>query len=317
MFCRTIHELNFLKFSLLLNIATLVSTRLVEFNWDITWVNTNPDNAFNKPTMGINGQWPLPVVQVDRGDRLLVHVHNQLGNDSTSIHFHGLYQNGTSHMDGAVGVTQCAIPPGSSFTYDFTVDQVGTYWYHAHIRGQYPDGLRGVFVVNDPENPFKGQYEEESTLTLSDWYHDSMQSLTSSFMSVENPTGAEPVPDAALMNDTQNATFEVEPRKTYLFHIVNIGGFAGQYFWIEGHEMRVIEIDGVWTEPAVADMLYVTVAQRYSVLVTARDDSSANFAIVGSMDQVRDVLLVNNVHFLLIRLSRTSSIPCLSLSIPT
>lgn len=45
----------------------------------------------------------------------------QLGNQSTSMHWHGLYQNGTSSMDGAVGVTQCDIPPGRSMTYNFTV----------------------------------------------------------------------------------------------------------------------------------------------------------------------------------------------------
>lgn len=31
-------------------------------------------------------------------------------------------------MDGPVGVTQCDVPPGSSFTYNFTVEQPGTYW---------------------------------------------------------------------------------------------------------------------------------------------------------------------------------------------
>lgn len=259
---------------------------VVEYDWNVTWVRSNPDNAFDRPTMGINGHWPLPVVEVNKGDRLLVHVHNQLGNQSTSIHFHGLYQNGTTDMDGVVAVTQCGIAPGSSFTYNFTADQVGTYWYHSHVRGQYPDGLRGSVIIHDPEDPFKGQYDEEVILTLSDWYHDQMQDLMASFISVTNPSGAEPVPDAALMNDTQNATFAVQPGKTYMFHIVNIGGFAAQYFWFEGHKMRIVEVDGIWTEPADADMLYVTVAQRYSVLVTTHNDTTSNFAIVGSMDQV-------------------------------
>lgn len=269
----------------------LSNAAVVEYNWNITWVTANPDNAFSRPTMGINGQWPLPVVQVNKGDRLVVHVDNQLGNETTSIHFHGMYQNGTTEMDGVVGVTQCDIAPGSSFTYNFTVGQVGTYWYHSHVRGQYPDGLRGAMIIHDPESPFVGQYDEEVTLTLSDWYHDSMPNLMESFISVTNPSGAEPVPDAALMNDTQNATFSVQPGKTYLFHIVNMGAFAGQYFWFEGHQMRVIEVDGIWTEPAVANMLYITVAQRYSVLVTALNDASSNFAIVGSMDEVRIVVL--------------------------
>ena len=127
-------------------------------------------------------------------------------------------------------------------------------------------------------------------ITLSDWYNDQMTELMKQFISVANPTGAEPVPDAALMNDTQNLTLAVEPGKTYLLRLINVGAFAGQYFWIEGHTMKIVEVDGVFTEPADADMIYVTGAQRYSVLVTMKNETDANFAMVGSMDTVRPVL---------------------------
>ena len=107
-----------------------------------------------------------------------------------------------------------------------------------------------------------------------------------SFISVTNPTGAEPVPDAALMNDTTNPKTPVEPGKTYLFRIINVGAFAGQYFWFEGHTMRIVEVDGIYTEAAEADLIYITAAQRYSVLVTMKNDTSTNYAYVGSMDEV-------------------------------
>ncbi|KAI9877321.1 MAG: hypothetical protein M1830_004251 [Pleopsidium flavum] len=290
--------------ALLLLLGFLAQATTVTYDFNVTWVVTNPDGAFQRPTIGINGQWPLPHITATVGDRVVVNVNNQLGNQSTSLHFHGLYMNGTTHMDGAVGVSQCSIPPGASFTYEFMVsylndfipfekfsidssqiDQPGTYWYHSHDSGQYPDGLRGALVVNDPESPYKGQYDEEVVLTLSDWYHDQMSPLLKKFISVANPTGAEPVPDGALMNDTQNLTFPVEPGKTYMFRMINMGAFAGQYLWFEGHTMRIVEVDGIYTEPAEADMIYLTTAQRYSVLVTMRNDTDSNFAIVGSMDQ--------------------------------
>lgn len=113
-----------------------------------------------------------------------------------------------------------------------------------------------------------------------------MPPLLKSFISVSNPTGAEPVPNAALMNDTQNATFAVEPGKTYMFRIVNMAAFAAQYIWFEGHTIEIVEVDGVYTDRQEADMIYVSAAQRYSVLIKAKDDASTNFAIVGSMDQV-------------------------------
>ena len=106
------------------------------------------------------------------------------------------------------------------------------------------------------------------------------------FISFANPTGAEPVPDAALMNDTQNLTTMVQPGKTYMFRIINMGAFAAQYLWFEGHTMQIVEVDGIYTEPAEADMLYITVAQRYSVLITTKNDTTTNYAFVGSMDQV-------------------------------
>ena len=111
------------------------------------------------------------------------------------------------------------------------------------------------------------------------------------FISVTNPTGAEPVPKAALMNDTQNLTTLVEPGKTYMFRVINMGALAGQYLWFEGHTMRIVEVDGIYTEAAEANMIYLTAAQRYSVLVTTKNDTSSNFAYVASMDEVKFIAM--------------------------
>lgn len=132
--------------------------------------------------------------------------------------------------------------------------------------------------------PYKSQYDEEIILSVSDWYHDQMQDLIPAFINKANPTGAEPVPDAALFNDSQNITFSMEAGKTYLVRMVNIGAFAGQYVWFEGHNMTVVEVDGIYTEQAEAEMIYLTAAQRYSVLITAKNDTSTNYAFMGSMD---------------------------------
>ncbi|KAI1281547.1 Cupredoxin [Xylaria sp. FL0933] len=256
----------------------------VTYDFNIGWVTANPDGAFERLTIGINGQWPIPRIEANVGDNVIVHATNQLGNQSTSLHFHGLFMNGTSHMDGPSQVSQCSIPPGSSFTYNFTINQPGTYWYHSHTGGQYPDGLRGPLVVHDPKSPFLGQYDEELVLTVSDWYHEQMAVLLPAFNSKSNPTGAEPVPQAALFNETQNLTLSVQPGKTYLFRMINIGAFAGQYVWFEGHNMTIVEVDGVYHQPAEAEMIYISAAQRYSFLLTTKNETTANYAFVASMD---------------------------------
>jgi iron transport multicopper oxidase len=96
------------------------------------------------------------------------------------------------------------------------------------------------------------------------------------------------------MNDTQNLQINVLPGKTYLFRLVNIGAFAAHRVWFQDHTMRIVEVDGVYTQPAEADLIYISVAQRYSVLVTTKNDTSANFPIVAAMDQVCSLCCLNS-----------------------
>lgn len=117
-----------------------------------------------------------------------------------------------------------------------------------------------------------------------------MQVLIPKFMSKANPTGAEPVPQAVLFNDTQNLTIAVQPGKTYLVHAVNVGAFAGQYIWFEQHNLTVIEVDGVYTEKAEAEMIYLSAGQRCSFMITTKDETATNYAFVGSMDTVSNTL---------------------------
>jgi iron transport multicopper oxidase len=108
--------------SLFLGIAAqLVAAETHVFDWNITWVLANPDGAFWRPVIGINDQWPLPVLNLTKGDRVVANVYNGLGNETTSVHWHGMFQNGTSYMDGPPMVNQCEIPIGGSVTYNFTV----------------------------------------------------------------------------------------------------------------------------------------------------------------------------------------------------
>lgn len=103
--------------------ASLAQCATQTYDFEVSWVSANPDGLQERSVIGINGQWPIPTINVTKGDQVVVNVKNSLGNESTSLHFHGLYQNGTTHMDGPAQVTQCAILPGNSFTYNFTVSK--------------------------------------------------------------------------------------------------------------------------------------------------------------------------------------------------
>ncbi|KAJ1323364.1 iron transport multicopper oxidase [Microdochium nivale] len=260
--------------------ARTAACAVVEHNFNITWVWSNPDGLRARPVIGVNGVFPPPALAATVGDTIVVNTWNSLGNQSTSLHFHGIYMNTTAHMDGTSGVSGCSIRPGESFTYRFRVDQPGTYWYHSHTTSQYPDGLRGLLVIADPADPYAGEYTDEISLSLSDWYHDDMATLLADY----DLNGGDPEPDSIIINDTTNVTVAVKPGTTYLVRVANIGAYVGVYFWIEGHVMRVAEADGVWTQQAEATMLYLAAGQRHSFLLTTRPDAAANFPIVARMD---------------------------------
>jgi iron transport multicopper oxidase len=109
------------------------------------------------------------MIEANLGDTVVVNVHNSLGNQSTSLHFHGMYQQGTNAYDGGVGLSQCPINPGDSYTYSFTAEPAGYFWYHSHDKGQYPDGLRGRMVVHDPAWEKSLNVVEQIPLSMSDW----------------------------------------------------------------------------------------------------------------------------------------------------
>lgn len=66
--------------------------------------------------------------------------------------------------------------------------------------------------------------------------------------------------------------------------VYSAGIFAMTFFWIDGHDMRVIEVDGIDIEEFPVNHLTLAVAQRYSVLVTARNDTSQNFLMHANFD---------------------------------
>lgn len=266
------------------------------YYFNAEWIRANPDGLHPRPVISFNGSFPLPIIEANKGDRIQLYLTNGLKNTTTSLHFHGIFQNRTNNMDGPVAVTQCPIPPGETMLYNFTLEQSGTYWYHSHSGAQYSDGLRGMVVIHDPQIESKYKFDKELDLSISDWYHDESAILTEKQLTRYNPTGAEPIPDSSLFNDTRNVTVHVEPETTYLIHIANMGVMTSQYLFIEDHDLEIVEVDGVYTEPAKTKALYLAVGQRTSVLLKTKklNEVTKNFCIVQTFDaEMLDVIPKN------------------------
>ncbi|ENU30847.1 hypothetical protein F991_01186 [Acinetobacter sp. CIP-A165] len=111
-------------------------------------INQEMVNITGKPVkrMTVNGKFIAPLLEFEEGDEAVIHVHNQLKDQDTSLHWHGLLLPGL--MDGVPGFNGFqGIQPNGSFEYRFKVRQNGTYWYHAHSKGQEQDGLYGALVI--------------------------------------------------------------------------------------------------------------------------------------------------------------------------
>lgn len=120
---------------------------------------------------------------------------------------------------------------------------------------------------------------------MSDWYYQQMPPLIKHYLShTENEQGGEPVPNATLINDSQNIKLNIKPGKTYLVRIVSMAAFATHIVQFDQHQMKIVEVDGVYTEPRAADSISVTAAQRYSVLIQAHNNTLRNFGFTSTMD---------------------------------
>ncbi|GAA5964502.1 hypothetical protein JCM8115_003900 [Rhodotorula mucilaginosa] len=282
-----------------LSLAVPSDAALVERWLNISYTTASPDGVDKPFTVGTNGTWPPPPLEVRANDTVRVHALNSLDHP-TSIHHHGIFFNGSAYYDGAPSITQCGIPSGESLTYEVPVDlQHGTYWYHSHTGIDYQDGMRAPLVIHAEQEAHA--YDDEFTIVLSDWYYERATKLNNKFMNKYNPTGAEPIPDSLLIYASHNGSYlssgdEVqfndnlalpfEAGKTYRLRVVNAGIFAMTFFWIDGHDMRIIEVDGIDIEEFPVDHLTLSVAQRYSVLVTARNDTSENFYMHANFDSM-------------------------------
>ncbi|GJN91276.1 hypothetical protein Rhopal_004295-T1 [Rhodotorula paludigena] len=268
-----------------------------EFWWEITERPGSPD-GFHRPMLVVNGQYPGPLIEVNNGDRLVVHVVNSL-DQPIAIHWHGLIQNGTNWEDGPSGVTQCPIPPYGSYTYDFPITgdlQYGTYWWHAHRRALYTDGVIGPLIVHSPLDPLVigRDYDVDQIVTLVDWYHDTSDVIVNGLLGPDGYQGTfiAPSPNSVLINGhgIYNCSFEnvtsacdqknvanlpelrFAPDQRVRLRFIHMGAHPVFLVSVDKHELEVIEADDTPVFGPSIHRIPINVAQRYSAILDTTFD---------------------------------------------
>jgi manganese oxidase len=114
---------------------------------------------------GYNGSAPGPTIQVKQGERVRIIVDNHLP-EATSMHWHGF--DIPFDMDGSPGLSQDAIPPGGRHSYEFTLQQEGTYFYHSHMAMQEMLGMIGAFIMH-PKEAYDPPVDKDFAIILQEY----------------------------------------------------------------------------------------------------------------------------------------------------
>ncbi|KAJ2784910.1 ferroxidase fet3 [Coemansia javaensis] len=260
-------------------LAALAQARDVTEDWDITYVTTNRGlDQTPKRGIGVNGAFPLPVVEAEIGDTLVLNVHNSL-DVPTSLHAHGLHQRGTNYYDGVQFTTECGIAPGANFTYRIPLEQSGTYWIHGHTMEQNYDGLRTPLVIRDPKDPYPAD-ADEYLFAVEDWWPITIEETIDILHIPGNPVLPFETPPGTLINGgpgNRTGPIRFEPGKTHRIRLVSMMSLPLWEFAIDDHQLQIIEVDGAATKPKVVDVVRMAPGQRVSVLVTAKASAAENY----------------------------------------
>ncbi|CAA2965197.1 L-ascorbate oxidase homolog [Olea europaea subsp. europaea] len=194
----------------------------------------------------------------------------------------GLQQRRNSWQDGVYG-TNCPIPPRKNFTYVLQVkDQIGTYFYFPSLALHKAAGGYGSVKISSrpripvPFPPPAGDY----AILAGDWFKRNQRQLKYFLDTGHNL----PFPDGLLINGRgwNGYTFTVDQGKTYRFRISNVGLTTSINFRIQGHTMKLVEVEGSHTLQNTYSSLDIHLGQSYSVLVTANQPAKDYYIVVSS-----------------------------------
>lgn len=250
-------------------------------------------NGVTVPVWTFNGTAPGPEIRVKKGEKVKITLKNELP-APVSIHWHGYPV--PNSMDGIPGVTQDAVAPGKSFTYTFTANKPGTYWYHSHQDSvnQIDRGLYGAFIVEDP----KAKYDDDYTLMLDEWdtnksdINAQLKAMTSkkktdsSGMHGMNMNGMNMNGTNMMMKDNMSmynlytingkSGDSVRPLKVKKGDKVRLrfinAGYLPHNIDIHGHAIKIIATDGQPVhdpQPVKNHVISIAPGERYDVTFTA------------------------------------------------
>jgi len=250
--------------------------------------------GLNMPVWTYNGTVPGNEIRVSQGDFVQVELKNEL-KEPVTIHWHGYPLK--SAMDGVPGLNQDSVKPGETFTYEFSADVTGTYWYHSHQESaeQVDKGLYGALIV-EPIN--KEKIDKDYTLILDEWMEnpsEGMESMagmnpnsdTNGMSGMDSTTkneGISDLQDEEMMSSQYNiytvngksgdliSPLDVKNGDKVRLRFIN-AGYRTHGIHIPGQDIKVVSSDGQDINGAglIADqIIMVAPGERYDIEFTVK-----------------------------------------------
>ena len=253
--------------------------------------------------MTYNGEVPGPAIRAQEGERLRVVLKNSVS-EPTTIHWHGV--DVPNAMDGVPGLTQAAVQPGESFTYEFEARPAGTRWYHTHFdeHRQMDLGLAAPLII-EPTSAEPMAYDREVTLVLDDWATGTGRAVPPTDAGTAGGRGRaggmmggmmrggggmgdmmggrgmggmmrnpdEPAYDVMTINGKAYPATEpvrMKKRERVRLRILNASAEHTHVLRLAGHKLRITHTDGNPLQaPVEVDALPIAPAERYDAVVVA------------------------------------------------
>lgn len=252
-----------------------------------------PPQYGDTPVWSYNGEIPGTVLRAKQGERVRIHFENAL-TEPTTVHWHGLRI--PIDMDGVPDISQKPVPPGEMFTYEFTVPDAGTYWYHPHVNTseQMGRGLSGVFIVEEANPP---QVDREELWVLDDWRLNNDATISDFGQGMDISHGGRHG-NVVTVNGKLPGEFNVRSGERIRVRIANVCNAKFFVLRIEGHDPKVISYDGHPVEPHSSPngQLVLGPGQRADLILDCLGKPADTFSVIDDVDPSQPYRMIDGIY---------------------
>ena len=264
--------------------VAFAKNKIVNYRLSAEKSKFNFDKNFTSDLWLYNHENPGPLLKANKGDILKVNFTNNL-DEPTSIHWHGIKN--INKMDGVPYLTQDPVQPGETFSYEFPVNQSGTYWYHAHFESwkQVAKGLYGPLVVNDKTDNL---IEDDIVILADDWrLNKKYQIDEKSFGSLMDWSHAGRVGNWLTMNGKKSPQYSIRANSLARLRFINASNARILKFGSSLKNNNIIAVDGVTVKPMLVKDFTLAPGQRIDLLINTVDLLKVDFFEISHTKQLK------------------------------